>query len=65
MLLGSPVTTPAGTDLVSAASSTKGYAKWFFDDVQVGNTLMISAASVWQRSTAHNLELGAPRAPAN
>jgi hypothetical protein len=90
-----------------ATSSTKGYAKWFFDDVQVGNTLTwnqysqsstpppvagssafsvmdtrhlvlilgtgsnpvtISAVPVWQRSTAHNIELGAaphrPTSPA-
>jgi hypothetical protein len=48
-LVGSPVTTPEGTDFsrphkygllwVPATSSAKGYAKWFFDDVQVGNTV--------------------------
>jgi hypothetical protein len=48
-IAGSPVTTPAGTDFsqahkygllwVPATSSTRGYAKWFFDDVQVGNTV--------------------------
>jgi hypothetical protein len=112
-LLGSPVTTPAGTDFsqphkygllwVPATSSTKGYAKWFFDDLQVGQTVTwdqfshsstpppvagssafsvmdtrhlvlilgtgsnpvtISAVSVWQRSAAHNIELGAGSLPA-
>ena len=48
-LLGSPVSVPEGTDFsqphrygllwVPATSSTKGYAKWFFDGVQVGKTL--------------------------
>jgi hypothetical protein len=48
-ILGSPVTTPAETDFsqphkygllwVPATSSTKGYAKWYFDDVQVGNSV--------------------------
>jgi hypothetical protein len=111
---GSPVTTPAGTDFsqphkygllwVPATSSTKGYAKWFFDDVQVGNTVTwdqfrqssmpppvasstafsvmdtrhlvlilgtggnpvtISAVSVWQKSTANNIQVGAAPAAAN
>ena len=48
-LAGSPVTTPEGTDFsrphrygflwVPATASAEGYAKWFFDDVQVGNTV--------------------------
>ncbi|WP_428488743.1 hypothetical protein [Rhodopila sp.] len=48
-LAGSPVTTPEGTAFsrphrygflwVPATSSAKGYAKWFFDGVQVGNTV--------------------------
>jgi hypothetical protein len=46
---GSPVTVPGGTDFtqphkygflwVPATSSSQGYAKWFFDDVQIGNTI--------------------------
>jgi hypothetical protein len=113
-IVGSPVTTPAGTDFsqahkygllwVPATSSTEGYAKWFFDDVQVGNTVTwnqykqslmpppvvgssafsvmdarhlvlilgtgsnpvtISAVSVWQKSSAHNIAFGAAPAAAN
>ena len=46
---GSPVSIPQGTDTsqphdygflwVPATASTKGYAKWYFDHVQVGNTI--------------------------
>ena len=46
---GSPVTVPPGTDFkqphkygflwVPATDSAKGYAKWYFDGVQVGNTI--------------------------
>ena len=46
---GSPITTPPGTDFsqphnygflwVPATASTQGYAKWYFDDVQVGHTV--------------------------
>ena len=46
---GSPVSIPQGTDTsqphdygflwVPATATTKGYAKWYFDHVQVGNTI--------------------------
>ena len=46
---GSPVSLPQGTDTsqphdygflwVPATAATKGYAKWYFDHVQVGNTI--------------------------
>jgi hypothetical protein len=48
-ILGSPISTPPGTDFskphkygllwVPAMPPEKGYAKWFFDDIQVGKTL--------------------------
>ncbi len=48
-LLGSPVTAPSGSDFaqphrygmlwVPATSGTQGYAKWYFDDLQLGKTV--------------------------
>jgi hypothetical protein len=62
-IAGSPITTPPGTDFskphtygflwVPATPFTHGYAKWFFDDVQVGNTV------TWNR---YNSSLAPPQA---